>query len=197
MGSSKKLITIDQSLSKTAMIEWDGGVPTAVHVFRSGSTKAKKQLVTVEYFDSPDEQIEYITSKVIERVEAFKPDAIVMEGLAFSSGGNATRDLAGLFFVLRNTFYQSGIEWSQMEVVPPTTLKSFARTLLPLSQQEVPHPTKKGQTLKRKMDKSDMINAVPAEHQWILKGFTMSGLRSGKDDVADAYHLGRRWFSLN
>jgi hypothetical protein len=185
-----KLISIDQSLSKTALVEWVGGKPVAKHLFKSGSSSSKKHLANVRYFDTVDEQMEFITSSIIERVVGFKPSAIVMEGLSFGSIGNATRDLAGLYYVMRNAMYQASYDWGQLHDVSPTSLKAMARNYLPLQLQTVPKPSGKAGTNLVKMEKPLMIAAVPQEHRWLYEGLGMSGIKSGKDDVADAYWLG-------
>lgn len=186
-----RLISIDQSLSKSALVEWVDGVPVDRYVFKSGSEKSKKHLANVEYFKTVDEQMEFLSDKMLECVNKFKPNHITMEGLAFGSVGNATRDLAGLYYVMRNAFYQAGYNWSQMTATPPISAKSLARDYLPVSLQTVPKPSGKVGTNKVKMEKPLMIAAVPEEHRWLYEGFALSGLKAGKDDIADAYWLGK------
>lgn len=185
-----KLISIDQSLSKSALVEWVDGVPVDRYVFKSGSEKSKKHLANVTYFETVDEQMEFLADKMLERVNIFKPDHITMEGLAFGSVGNATRDLAGLYYVMRNAFYQAGYNWNQMTATPPISAKSVARGFLPVALQTVPKPNGKEGTNKVKMEKPLMIAAVPEAHRWLYDGFALSGLKAGKDDLADAYFLG-------
>lgn len=192
-----RLISIDQSLSKTALLEWEDGVPVARYIFRSGSEETKKKLSVVTYFNTTDEQIEYLTGLMVERVLAFKPSHIVMEGLAFGAMGNATRDLAGFFYVMRNAFYQIGYDWNKMTAISPTSIKALARGYLPVPLQTVPKAEGRKGTNLVTMEKPLMIAAVPKEHQWIYDGLGMSGMRAGKDDIADAYWLGIYYDNLS
>lgn len=185
-----RLISIDQSLSKTALVEWVDGEPVARYVFKSGSEDSKKHLATVAYFKTVDEQMEYLTGKMLERIEEFEPEHITMEGLAFGSVGNATRDLAGLYYLMRNAFYQAGYDWKQMSATPPISAKSVAREFLPVALQTVPKPNGKKGMNKVKMEKPLMIAAVPEKHRWLYEGYGLSGMKAGKDDIADAYWLG-------
>lgn len=128
-------------------------------------TKTKKG----EY---PDmfERAHVITKNVLNVVEQYPDSFVALEGLAFGSVGNATRDLAGLQFTMVTSLrYQLN---KSETIFTPTTVKSKAT----------------GKS--RKITKADMIAATPVE---ILKQFTDSGYKktTGLADLADAYWIAR------
>ena len=192
-----RVASIDQSLSKTALILWDDGEPISRFVFRSGNSHTKgKRIKGVPYFDLEDKRMEYITDKILTVLMEFNPDKISMEGLSFGSVGNATRDLGGLYYVMRNAFFLEFGKWDMLSQYTPMTLKKIAREYLPEEQRTVPKPNGKKGTNLRKMEKGDMIAAVPEEHKWLLDGYLMSGIRSGLDDIADAYFIGVHTYNI-
>lgn len=90
-----------------------------------------------------------------------------IEGLAFGIRGDATRDLAGLLFVVI-TNIRSSCNHVSCVVVAPTSLKKFA-------------------TGSGKADKAAMISAVPEQ---IQEKFKRSYKKTtGLGDVSDAYWL--------
>lgn len=109
---------------------------------------------------------------MVEVIQLNKIERVVFEDLAFGARGDATRNLAGLLFVLiqvlleYNTIYGLNIG---LEVVAPTSLKKFA--------------TKSG-----KADKTQMVAALPKD---VLKQFADAKFKktTGLTDLADAYWL--------
>lgn len=93
---------------------------------------------------------------------------IGIEGLAFSKFGNATRDLAGLQFVIMNTLrHELGQE---VKIVSPNSLKKFA-------------------TGSGKAKKQEMVDFLP-EH--VIDLFKQEYKKSnGLYDVADAYWIAK------
>lgn len=193
---SNRFITIDQSLSKCAWIFWKNGKPIDKGVIMTGDSSAKVKKKGVAYFSSVDERINYIGDTIIAKVEEHIEDLnfncpVIFEGLSFGSVGSATRDLAGLYYVLRYMFHKQGVvEFADMEAYSPITIKSIARSYLPILEQTEVSP-KTGKHVKVKMDKKLMVRACEiAAGQDFLKGYNFS---NGKDDLADAYWLGRKY----
>lgn len=184
-----KLISVDQSTAKFAYVIWDNNTPISRRVIRTGKSDCKKQIDNVNYFDTTVEQIIYIVETFIDVVKKEKPDVICCEGLAFGAMGDQTRNLAGLYFCmlykLKELGYTEGINF---HVVTPTKNKAHARTLLP-------EPVDKKEK-KVKMDKKIMIRL--AEENWpnILEGLKNSGKDAGREDVADALHIGRYIYDI-
>ena len=98
----------------------------------------------------------------------FQPDKIALEGLAFGSRGNATRDLGGLLFTI---VVMLRIDGWKPEVIPPTSVKKAA-------------------TGKGKANKNDIINALPKD---VRKKFDELGVKktTGLSDLADAFFIGK------
>lgn len=111
-----------------------------------------------------------ISQSVHEVVKQYKPDVIGIEGLAFSGAGNATRDLAGLQFML--VIYLKYIyKHPNVQVIPPTTIKKFA-------------------TGKGNCNKDAMVEALPRH---IADCFVKLKLLKSKGlyDVCDAYWIAK------
>lgn len=108
-----------------------------------------------------------IGDHVLEVIEKFGVESVAIEGLAFGMTGNATRDLAGLQFVIVNKVRQ--IAGKPVMIVSPKSLKVFATT-------------------NGKATKKEMIGAVPEGDLEFLKGQGYK-LTTGLADMADAYHL--------
>ena len=179
-----KLLSIDQSLSKAAVVIWDNNIPVSRNVIRTGKSDCKKKVENVNYFDTTIEQIIYIVESFIDIVKHEKPDVICCEGLAFGAMGDQTRNLAGLYFCMLYKLKELGYtENVNFHVVTPTKNKAYARTLLP----ELVDKKEK----KVKMDKKVMIQL--AEETWpeMLDGYKNSGKDAGREDISDALHIGR------
>jgi Holliday junction resolvasome RuvABC endonuclease subunit len=108
-----------------------------------------------------------ISEHVLEVVEKFGVELIAIEGLAFGMTGNATRDLAGLQFLIVSKVRQ--IAKKRIVIVSPKSLKVFATT-------------------NGKAKKKDMIGALPDEIVSVFKGEGYK-LTTGLADLADAYFL--------
>ena len=96
------------------------------------------------------------------------PDVIALEGLAFGSKGNATRDLGGLLYTIVVLLRRDG--WKPI-ILPPTAVKKAA-------------------TGKGKANKNDIINALPED---VRAKFDELGVKktTGLSDLADAYFIGK------
>ena len=102
--------------------------------------------------------------------EKYVPNRIQIEGLAFGTSGNVTRDLAGLLFTIINVM-KIKIPGVDIVVVPPTAVKKFA-------------------TGSGKSKKPEIIAALPKE---IIESFQQKGFKktTGLADLADAFWIGR------
>lgn len=186
------LLSVDQSMSKTAYVFWYGGDIVAKGVIRTGSYASKNQPKGVAHFHTLDEQMYFISCRLIDVLNEHVKDwntplNIVFEGLSFGSVGNATRNLAGLYFVLRQAFFvQCDVMFDNMSDLAPTTLKAYARPYLPERlQTEI---GKTGKPIKVKMTKKLMVQAAEAiKGKEFFEGLNMS---TGRDDLADALFLG-------
>lgn len=195
-----RLMSVDQSLSHCAVVIWDGDKPSHKYMIRTGSTHSKgKQKKDVVYFDHVIQQIDYITSMICGYVNEHGVDTYVMESLALSAMGSATRDLAGLFYCIQSALLESGLDVTDLHTVAPTSVKAFARTLLPEEEQtevkeKVDKKTQKKvySTGKTTMGKQQMVRATQVAEPGFLDGLT---LEAGKADYADAYLIGRAYLS--
>ncbi len=172
-------------MSHCAAVLVEDGITQEKHVFRTGSSGSKTKSKGVEYFDTQVEQIIYIIDNLIELVNRIKPDLIVLESLSFASVGNATRTLAGLYFCIMYQLFKLGYG-DKVKHLAPTSIKSWARSKLPIEKQT--ELNKKGKPIKKKMDKKDMIEVAEILDSELVKGYT---LVAGKADIADAYILAK------
>ena len=107
-------------------------------------------------------------------VQQYKPTNIAIEGLAFGMRGNATRDLAGLQFIIVHELNK--IEYTY-KIVSPLTIKKLAMSNL-------------SDVKMKEMKKKMMHEATPddvKEHLLTQKYLKTKGLY----DVVDAYFLAR------
>ena len=182
------VLSIDQSIAKCAVIVWNDNVPIFWEVFKSGGIECKKKLKSVTYFDKEVDKIDFISDNVIELVKEYNVEKVILEGLALNAVGNATRSLAGLYYVLLHKLKQLDlVEPENIVVISPTQVKSKARLLME-NNGEFETINDKGKTKKSKikMDKQVMISI--AEQHWpqVLDGYKNSGENAGKEDLSDA-----------
>lgn len=199
-----KWISVDQSLSHCAIVVWDDGKVIDREMVRTGSNSSKgPKKPTVVYFDTVTEQIYHIACALFQQVKKHGAEFYVMEALSFGSVGNATRDLAGLFYVIQVMLYDAGLlRVDEMHSIAPTSVKSFARHfLLPEDQVEYKKKVDKktGKEVQSKaknaMKKPAMVKACEQAMPGWLDGIT---LEAGKADYADAYFIGRcYWEALS
>lgn len=195
-----RLMSVDQSISHCAVVIWEHGVPIYREMIRTGSNSSRsKKNKDVVYYDTVYEQIRHIVKKILELIDKYKIDKYVMEDLSFGSVGNATRDLAGLFHCIVYALCDKSPKWlDNIHKIPPTSLKSFARNLLPEKDREIVKERLDKKTGKKvyssrkvKMEKSHMIRAVDCVCPGWLDGITLA---AGKSDYADAYLIGKKFF---
>lgn len=119
-----------------------------------------------------------------------KPSKVYLEGLAFMSQGDQTRNLAMVYGVFVDKLHETfGLEWSNIYPVPPTSLKATTRKFYPEDEQYVEKKTKTG-TKKglRSIGKDEVIEIAQSLHPDVLYGLVKSSNseRSGKEDLSDA-----------
>lgn len=183
-----KLLTIDQSMASCAYIVLDGETPVFKEVLHTtGSDKAKPWQLK---FDNPVEQMDYISRKILDVAKSFDVDAVVLESLSFGSAGNATRDLAGLFFCIQLTLIRGGFPIENIHTVAPTSVKSWARNRLPGEEQEEMN-AKGTKMVKIKMGKDEMMKVCNLLEPGLIDGYTKTGKNGGATDLADAFLIGR------
>jgi Holliday junction resolvasome RuvABC endonuclease subunit len=110
-----------------------------------------------------------VATRICDVYNKHKPEVVQMEGLAFGTTGNVTRDLAGLLFTIINVMKTLHPEVNVV-LVPPTAVKKFA-------------------TGSGKSKKPEMIAALPEP---IKKLFESKNFKktTGLGDLSDAYWIG-------
>lgn len=185
-----KILAIDQSLSKCAYVTFEEGVVKSYGVFKTGNAKVKTKRKDTLYLDTLQEQVHHICNNIIEVVDSFEPDHITFEALSFGSVGNASRDLACLYGAIRERLM---FEFKEIPCsdVPPTSLKSFAHSMLP-EDSKWDGMTKAKKPKKIKMDKKMMVLAVKTKYgKDYLSEYNYS---TGLDDLADATLLALKYY---
>ena len=182
------IVSVDPSLSKMAVVVWRDDIPVAWRVFRTGESKCKKKLQSVQYFDSVHKQINYLTTEVISFIKLHgKPDYIFSEGLSFGSKGDRTRDLAMVYGVfVEKCHVDLGLDFDKIIAYAPTSIKAVARDFLPKEEQTFLND--KGKPLKIVMDKPMMMSIAEKLHPEVLKGYVKSAAseKAGYEDLSDA-----------
>lgn len=193
------LMSVDQSTTHTAIIIWREGKPVFREMIQTGLESTKGRKKGVIYFGTRIEQIKFIIGKIDELIKSFQVTDYVMEALSFGSIGNATRDLAGLFYCIQYFLLSEHFDLKHIHTIAPTSVKSFARDFLPVelqteSKEKVDKKTGKVvvSTAKTKMDKDQMIIACENDYPGWLNGVTKT---AGKADYADSYFIGKKLLS--
>ena len=182
------VLSIDPSLAKCAVVVWNDNVPIFWDVFKSGGIECKKKMKSVTYFEKEVDKIDFISDSIISIVHAYNIEKVILEGLALNAVGNATRSLAGLYYVLLYKLKQLDlIEPEDIVVISPTQVKSKARLLMENNGEvEITNEKGKIKKSKMKMDKPTMISI--AEQYWpqVLDGYKNSRENACKEDLSDA-----------
>lgn len=161
-------VGIDQSITSTGLVILVDGMVSAKAI-----RTEKDQGGTMEKL----RRIRSICAGVIESIDhaqnsnpLYQVD-IRIEGLGYGSAGDATRDLAGLQYLILDRLVSAG--YTNVTIIPPTTLKKFA-------------------TGKGNCGKVEMLDSLPdlVKENFVAK-FKKSGKKRGLWDVADAYWLAK------
>jgi Holliday junction resolvasome RuvABC endonuclease subunit len=110
-----------------------------------------------------------VATRICDVYSKHKPEVVQMEGLAFGTTGNVTRDLAGLLFTIINVM-KILHPTVNVVLIPPTAVKKFA-------------------TGSGKSKKPEMIAALPPHVRELFeaKGYKKT---TGLGDLSDAYWIG-------
>lgn len=184
----RNVLSIDPSLAKCAVVVWNDNVPVFWDVFKSGGVECKKKLKSVTYFEKEVDKIDFISDNIISVVNEYNVEKVILEGLALNAVGNATRSLAGLYYVLLYKLKQLDlVEPENIVVISPTQVKSKARLLME-NNGELETINDKGKTKKSKIKMDKKIMTSIAEQYWpqVLDGYKNSGENAGKEDLSDA-----------
>ena len=150
-------IGIDQSYTSTGYVVTD-----------ENSTVIDSEIIRTTKEIDEFERVWFVSQKLINVIHQYKPDIVVIEGLAFGSRGDATRKLAGLQFVIITQLRYNCEHKCPIHIVPPTTLKKFATT-------------------SGKAKKEQMLQSVPID---VKEQFQKMYKKSkGLYDIVDAYFL--------
>lgn len=152
-----KVLGVDQSYTSTGLV-----------VLSDGNITSAGRFVTDVTRDKPSRAWE-LGLHICRMVQEHRIDVVAIEGLAFGLRGDATRDLAGLQFVITAMIKHLGVSDVPVLVVSPKTVKMAA-------------------TGSGKADKSAMIDSLPIS---ALNIFEKMGVKktTGLADLADAYWI--------
>jgi len=152
-----KVLAIDQSYTSSGIV-----------ILRDGEMLHCEKFVTDKSKDMFARAWE-VVERVVKVNKDYTPDIIAMEGLAFSSRGNATRDLAGLQYAI--TTHMRYVKGADVQIVAPGTVKKVA--------------TGKGNS-----PKELLVECLPDN---IRAAFDDLGVKktTGLGDLSDAYWIGR------
>ena len=184
----RNVLSIDPSIAKCAVVVWNDNVPVFWDVFKSGGIECKKKLKSVTYFEKEVDKIDFISDNIISVVNEYNIEKVILEGLALNAVGNATRSLAGLYYVLLYKLKQLDlVEPENIIVISPTQVKSKARLLME-NNGELETINDKGKIKKSKIKMDKQIMTSIAEQYWpqVLDGYKNSGENAGKEDLSDA-----------
>lgn len=193
-----RVMSIDPSIAKCAIVIWKDNEPVYWDVLKAGGSESKKKSKSVTYFDNDVDKIDFISDNIICLVKDYSVNKIVMEGLALNAVGNATRTLAGLYYVLLSKLKLLDlVEPENIVIISPTQVKSKARLLME-NNGEIDNIDSKGKVKKTKikMEKSVMISI--AEQYWpqVLEGYKNSGEHAGREDLADSCLIHNAYLQL-
>lgn len=157
-----RVLSIDQSYTCSGIVVLNDGDMEHCEVFKTKKPEDAKDMKQTYH------RAFLVSERIVKLAEEYKPDLISIEGLAFGMRGNATRDLAGLQFVIVVELIER-YEYD-VEVLSPLTVKKFA-------------------TGSGKAKKIEMIEKLPES---ILKKFLDLGVKktTGLGDLADAFWIG-------
>jgi len=96
---------------------------TGITVLSEPSDILLQKLIVSPAKEPIEEKICCIFDEFASVIEEYNPFLVYMEGLSFSSSGQATLDLAGLHFYIRVFMHENYP--GQLYIIPPTTLKKY------------------------------------------------------------------------
>jgi len=131
--------------------------------------KSTKRNGEQEY--SPEERIFALNEAIQAVVTEYNCEFVFLEGLSLNSNSRTMRDLAGLYYVLKSSFFGNGVPCYH---IPPKSVKAFA--------------------LNGNAKKEEMFEVIPEEDKEKLIE-TKAKKTTGLYDLSDAYFIGK--FGIN
>lgn len=148
-------------------------------------TSPKENNKGIFYSESKLARMSYIAGKILDLTKENKINEIAIESLSFASIGNATRDLAGLFYLILGLLKFTGFDESKFNLLTPQAVKSYAKTFLPNLEYD-----KKGKIItKIKMGKNEMIEA----YKYAFADSIYANKANGLADMVDACFIGKTY----
>ena len=153
---------IDQSLTNTAIVVFDYNTEEIVDlkVFKSTKRSGDREF-------TPEERIFALNESIQAYVLEHDCEYVFLEGLSLNSNSRTMRDLAGLYYVIKSTFYGNG---TPCHHIPPKSVKAFA--------------------LHGNAKKDEMFDVIPERDKEILIE-TKTKKTTGLYDLSDAYWIGK------
>ncbi len=159
-----RVLGVDQSFKKSGLVVLEVGNPDMVF---------REKFCSTDKSDDVFERSWIVASRVRDIVLEYNISKVVLEGLAFGSMGDNTRNLAGLQFTIVNMLKFGTCELRPLiEILSPQTLKKFA-------------------TGSGKAKKEDMIAALDPKVRNIFLIEMGVKKTTGLDDMTDAYFLAK------
>ena len=97
---------------------------TGLSVLSESSDILSQKLISSSPKECIEQRIISISNEIFNEIRKLGLFIVCIEGLSFSSSGQATLDLAGLHFYIRLLMYQN-YPSEKFYVIPPTTLKKY------------------------------------------------------------------------
>lgn len=157
LNKGMKILAIDQSFTSSGIVILQEG--EILHCEKFMTDKSK------DIFERTWD----VVQRVVKLTKDYNPDVIAMEGLAFGSKGNATRDLAGLQFSI--VTHMRFVKGAEIKIVAPGTIKKLA--------------TGKGNS-----PKALLIEHLPTDVRQIFDDLGVKKT-TGLADLTDAYWIAR------
>jgi len=171
---SRKVMKKIKSVKDNVVIGIDPSISSTGYCVRNRDTDEvlKYGIIHTSKETLTHHRITHIQRELIQICEEFRPKNIVIEGLSFGSGGQSTRDLAGLFHVLINTFMEK-LPNNNVYVISPKTLKKrFAGH--------------------GKASKEEMHESLQNHHLKLYNEVFDIAKSKGRFDIVDAYALSKQ-----
>lgn len=136
---------------------------TGICVIENNNKLLNHYLITSDSSQSIYNRAIFLANDILKSIKEFNIECVNIEGLSFASRGDATRNLAGLQFLVIDRLIRENIPY---EIIPPQSLKKFV--------------------LKGGMKKEEMFELLPSDIYEIFNKYN----KSKKYDLMDAYYLG-------
>lgn len=153
-----RILSIDQSYTSSGIVMFDDGEVTHIENFKT----SKEENIF--------KRAQLVAERIRQLAHTFEPHIIAIEGLAFGMRGNATRDLAGLqFVIIVELQIRHGYD---VEIIAPLSVKKFA-------------------TGNGRAKKEELMSATPTNILDRFKDELGVKKTTGLLDMVDAYWIGK------